>query len=514
LVPSRNEALSPDMLHSNGAAILVNAFSSIIYYSIFVLLLFHANRDRKSRALLWLMLVLAQWSTFDVVLRLLHYTNTSVHSAFLYFTFLTAWLPYSLYSFTIEYFNVWNVRHRFVQALIFTSILIVTCLLLVEGIAQSSLIFERTSINVTDDGAVLYEHGPLLAVDVTIVTLEECLLLYTLYLAAKKTGKDGNRWILAGIVTLGVGMIIIPIPRYTLEQFFYFSGSLLLTWPVLRKRIFDPVSHLNMELSAQATELRITLEENKRLIAQVNQANDATVKIVSVVGHELRNRVGDVINIGTGMLEEPDEYGGQPLPEAYQLDARLLVKTGRNMKELLDDIVDWGQIESGNLHLSIKPVDPVPLLQEVLHFAAIAVNPGVQVCADLPPSLPPINADELRLKQILRNLVNNAGKFTKVGSVTLGAQQDGQYVCFKVSDTGPGIKPEEQGRLFQAYSQASNTVPHEHGGNGLGLHICQQLVQLHQGTIWLSSTLAQGTTFYFTIPIADATRAETSGSDQ
>jgi signal transduction histidine kinase len=111
-------------------------------------------------------------------------------------------------------------------------------------------------------------------------------------------------------------------------------------------------------------------------------------------------------------------------------------------------------------------------------------------------------ADDLRLKQVLLNLLGNAAKFTTQGNITLDAQVKGNNLCFSVSDTGPGISPEAQSRLFQPFTQASTQIARNHGGTGLGLTISKQIVELQGGTLWLESQLERGTTFYFTIPLA------------
>jgi len=508
------------MLFSNWFAIVSNAITTFVCGSIMVLLLTQLKRDRTAWAVIRLMFNMVLLSFSVVMLRLMAHEGYALHPMFVVATVLTGCLPVNVLLFIDIYFGIRNHWRRHVALFIIVMVALVTVGLIVEIATQSAVVTVPNSIYIAGDGQIMYAYGPAIGFGALIILIEEAVMLFTLISLVRLLRSKSDpidRRVVYGLIVIIAGMIIVPLPgleHYAFEQILYATGSVILIGPVLRRRMYDPLSQMNAALIAQAKELRASAEQNEQLVGEVKQANAATVQIIGFVSHEMRNGVGEVINLSTGMLEEPFEYNGQVLPEVFQMDMRRIVTAGKYLKQLLNDIVDWGQIRSGNLHLSIKPVDPVPLLQEVLHFAATAVKPAVQVCADFPQTLLPINADELRLKQILRNLVNNAGKFTTAGSVTIGAQQDGQFVRFKVSDTGPGIKPEEQGRLFQAYSQASNTVRQEHGGNGLGLHICQQLVQLHQGTIWLTSTPGQGTTFYFTLPVAGELHAQMSDSAQ
>ena len=243
---------------------------------------------------------------------------------------------------------------------------------------------------------------------------------------------------------------------------------------------------------------------NAQLFESAQRANAAKTNFISYVSHELRTNVGDVINISTGMLDEPGEYSGQTLPPAFQSDMRLLVETGNHLKQLLNNVIDWGQIESGHMQVNLSSIDPLPILQTTVQTAARVAKAGVQVCLEVPPTLPLIRADEVRLKQILRNLINNADKFTTSGNITIGAQPEGDFVRFFIADTGRGMSEAEQAHLFQPYAQGSVQIQAEFGGSGLGLNISEQLVRLHGGHIRVESTRGRGTTFHFTIPTAAA----------
>jgi signal transduction histidine kinase len=246
---------------------------------------------------------------------------------------------------------------------------------------------------------------------------------------------------------------------------------------------------------------------NAQLFEEIQRANAAKTKFISYVSHELRNGVGNVIGLADGMLHDPIEYDGQPLPPPYQEDMRTILQTGRHLKALLTDIVNWGQIESGRMKMTFQAIDSVSILSEVVRASAGSVHVGVALRTCYPSVLPPVRADATRLKQVLSNLVGNAAKFTVSGAITLDARIDEPFLCFSVADTGKGMTREEQSRLFQAYAQASDQTFRDYGGNGLGLHISEQIIRLHGGRIWLESQPGVGTTFYFTIPLF-ASRSE------
>jgi signal transduction histidine kinase len=117
------------------------------------------------------------------------------------------------------------------------------------------------------------------------------------------------------------------------------------------------------------------------------------------------------------------------------------------------------------------------------------------------PILPPGRGDERRLTQVLLNLVGNAIKFTDAGEVVIkAAAADGSF-SVAVHDTGPGISAADQAKLFQEFQQADNSITRKKGGTGLGLAISKRIIEMHGGKIWIDSTLGQGSTFTFTVPI-------------
>ncbi len=232
-----------------------------------------------------------------------------------------------------------------------------------------------------------------------------------------------------------------------------------------------------------------------------DEASAAKTSFISYISHEIKNPINGILEITDMILRLPELYP-VPLPEAYQENIEDIEQLGRHLQRLMGDILDLSRIEAGKLNITKKAINPVPVLRQVQQAVSGSLHDGVRLEADYPERLPTILADELRLRQIIMNLVNNAAKFTKHGSIRLDAQRQDGCLCFSVADTGPGIASEAISKLFHAYAQASTEIVYEYGGTGLGLNICKQLVELQNGRIWVESHEGQGTTFYFTMPLA------------
>jgi len=135
------------------------------------------------------------------------------------------------------------------------------------------------------------------------------------------------------------------------------------------------------------------------------------------------------------------------------------------------------------------------------------LTPGVKLEFAL-DGLPEVLVDEFRVKQVIVNLLGNAAKFCRTGSVRVGGRVQDGFVEVLVSDTGEGISPEKQALLFKRYEQGGADVVRSHGGTGLGLSICKQLVEMHGGRIWVESEVGIQTTFHFTLPRLDTVKGE------
>ena len=268
---------------------------------------------------------------------------------------------------------------------------------------------------------------------------------------------------------------------------------------IFRHRLEREQIELNRLLKQRVSECAAKLAIANDAAEAANRAKNAFLTNMS---HELRtpmNGVMGMIDIARRRIADPKVI--DQLNKAKLSAERLL--------GVLNNILDLAKIEAERLLLEHQPfrlVESIDNLTATLGHEATAK--GLRLKTDILPELLhyPLQGDPLRLGQILMNLVGNAIKFTEQGSVTLRARSvcettDTVQVRFEVSDTGIGIEPEAQTRLFQPFEQADNSMTRKYGGTGLGLAICKRLVQLMGGEIGAESTTGQGSTFWFVVPL-------------
>lgn len=179
------------------------------------------------------------------------------------------------------------------------------------------------------------------------------------------------------------------------------------------------------------------------------------------------------------------------------------------MNRLIQDLLDVAVLEGGRLGLEKTELSPSDLISEAIEMQrALAAATSIELRVDAPPDIPPILGDHDRLLQVFENLIGNALKFTEPGGqVTAGVAPGESGALFWVTDTGRGMTPEELARVFDRFWQASARSGRL--GAGLGLPITKGIVEAHGGRIWVESTPGQGSTFFFSIPLA-APRATTA----
>ncbi len=247
-------------------------------------------------------------------------------------------------------------------------------------------------------------------------------------------------------------------------------------------------------LSGQALEQARTAAE---------AASRAKSQFLANMSHEIRTPMNAILGMSRLALEEMDHDRRQHL-------LAIVLRSAESLLGLLNDILDLSRIEAGRVQLNPVPFALGPLLDDVVAtLAAPAADKGIALDVELAPDLPAwMVGDELRVRQVLVNLLNNAIKFTPAGSVRLHAHRreaDGRPLLqLTVTDTGPGIPAEQLDRIFERFEQADNSLTRSHGGTGLGLAICRQLVALMGGKIWVESRLGAGSSFHCTLPLQPA----------
>src|SRR5438876_7396106 len=216
------------------------------------------------------------------------------------------------------------------------------------------------------------------------------------------------------------------------------------------------------------------------------------------MSHELRTPLNAILGYTELIL---DSIYGEP-SEKMRAVLERLQSNGRHLLGLINDVLDLSKIEAGQLTLSLHDYS----LSDLVHGVVSAVEPlaaekRLAFTAEVPPNLPRGHGDERRLSQVLLNLVGNAIKFTDKGEVAIRASATNGAFTVTVCDTGPGIAAADQAKIFEEFQQADSSSTRQKGGTGLGLAIAKRIIEMHGGRLWVESSLGQGSTFSFTLPV-------------
>src|SRR5213595_2250310 len=278
------------------------------------------------------------------------------------------------------------------------------------------------------------------------------------------------------------------------------------------RRLAVEVRHAAQRLESQNAVLEEQHRELSRLNAELDQAGKLKDQFLANVSHELRTPLNSVIGFSELLLTGQVE--GAALSDTQRDYLETISRNGRHLLQLINELLDLSKIAAGRMDLRLEPVPLDALLRE----AADSVHAQLEarrhrLALEPAPDAVTVTADRGRVLQILLNLLSNAIKFTpEGGQVTLAARLEGgegggRHVRVAVSDTGIGIAPEDQARLFQEFVQLDAAPSRRYEGTGLGLALSKRLVELHGGAIGVESALGKGSTFWFTLP-----RAEPAGA--
>ena len=255
--------------------------------------------------------------------------------------------------------------------------------------------------------------------------------------------------------------------------------------------------HLSSALKS-AELVQIALEAEAKAI----KSDQLKTRLLANVSHELRTPLNIILGLSQTALSWPNPYGIE-LPFQLTKDLSYIFDSGEHLIRLINDLLDTSRAEIGELDLCCEPIDSRSIMKEVFETfkeTSISKQKKLDLLLEVPAHLPILHADPVRLRQIFMNLLSNALKFTHQGTIVLGAVVQLPHIHFWVSDTGLGILPELQERIFEPFVKGE-ALEYRREGIGLGLSITRRLVALHGGSITLDSIPDSGSTFHVYIPL-------------
>jgi len=247
------------------------------------------------------------------------------------------------------------------------------------------------------------------------------------------------------------------------------------------------------------TERRQAEDQLKHAKEAAEAASKAKSEFLAAMSHEIRTPLNGVLGVLTLISDTNlDDEQQRLLKTAYA--------SGQNLFTLISDVLDLSKIEAGRMEHEFVDFNPVTIAREAVDLAnTTAAEKAIDLRLDVQDEIPSVRSDQAQIRQILTNLVANAVKFTSKGFVCVNVKSSDGRLRYEVVDTGIGIATDDQGKLFQKFSQVDPSSRRRYGGTGLGLAICRELVQRLDGEIGVQSNEGEGSVFWFEVPVAKAT---------
>jgi len=314
----------------------------------------------------------------------------------------------------------------------------------------------------------------------------------------------GAIFLIVGVSNFTYRSVSRPLAKLQYAATEFSRGNLAVRTGIKSKdelgQVANAFDRMARELEVSFNELEAQTIEAVMAREQAERSDRVKSQFLASVSHELRTPLNAVLNftqfVSSGMMGEVNDRQVEALNKVYNSGAHLL--------DLINDVLDISKIEANSLQLFVEENVNLSKEMNVVIDSAESTLKGkpVRLNVDIPQDLPLITGDRQRIRQIMLNLVGNACKFTDEGDVTLKLAHVGDDIVFTISDTGPGIAPEDQDGIYDPFLQGHAGL--RHGGTGLGLPICKRLIEAHGGNIRFETEPGKGTSFYVALPIQPA----------
>jgi len=310
--------------------------------------------------------------------------------------------------------------------------------------------------------------------------------IFIMLLKAYRQKTDESNYVLIVVYTFGLyGILLLIVLLFEVD---IEMPSFLL--------FLIMVMSLALLLSHRSQQAYNKVEEMSNELLEFDRMKD---EFLVKTSHELGTPLHGIMNLSQSLLEGVEG----PLKRNQQESAILIHSVSRRLAGLVKDLSFISKIKRGEISFTAKPID-IRMVEEVLAEIAYVMppSPAVQIVNNIPANLPLIYADEQKLKQVFFNLIYNAIKFTKQGTIAISARILEEQAHISVEDTGPGIAAEHHDLIFTTFYQVKSSRARESEGLGLGLSITKQIVESAGGRIWVTSEMGKGSCFTFTVPLA------------
>jgi len=302
----------------------------------------------------------------------------------------------------------------------------------------------------------------------------------------------------------GVCLWLILRPLHAVLQQYARQG---MQATLLSERLRDQRGQLNRTIKDLDASYQLLRKTNRDLAVACQEADalrGLRHRFATNLSHELRTPLNVILGFSRLVYSRPELYGYGQWREELRRDLAEIQRNAGYLAGLVDDIVDLARADALAMPVRREVTSLGQVIEEAIQTAGSqARSKGLDLSVSIPPELPPLPLDPVRIRQVLYNLLTNAIRYTDRGNVSVQARRDGEEVIVSVTDTGCGIPPEELKTIFNEFHQVGREREREKGGKGLGLAIAKRFIQLHGGRTWAESELGRGSTFAFALPVGE-----------